>query len=249
MARILITGGIKRIGAAMARDLAEHGHDLVLQYASSGPAAEALARSLSDLGVTVHVFRADLTVTGDSQRLFNEAAEALGGIDILINNASIFEADSAEEFEESKWDTHFAIHLKAPSILAAAMAAQDGLEDGLIVNLIDQRVWRLNPNFYSYTLSKSALWTATRTLAQSLGPKIRVNAIGPGPTLQNARQSSEDFQKQVDGLLLKRGPDLKEFGATIRYLWEAKSVTGQMLALDGGQHLAWETPDLVGIKE
>ena len=121
--------------------------------------------------------------------------------------------------------------------------------EGLIVNIIDQRVWRLTPRYFSYTLSKSALWTATRTMAQALAPRIRVNAIGPGPTLANARQDAEDFDAQVDGLILGRGPSLAGFGATIRYLWEARSVTGQMIALDGGQHLAWQTPDVTGMVE
>ena len=138
----------------------------------------------------------------------------------------------------------------APSLLARDMAAAlpDGRE-GLIVNMIDQRVWALTPRFYSYTLSKSALWTATQTMAQALSPRIRVNAIGPGPTLPNERQNQSDFDRQIDGLLLKRGPALDEFGAAIRFLWEARSVTGQMIALDGGQHLAWQTPDIAGITE
>ena len=133
-----------------------------------------------------------------------------------------------------------------PARLAAALP--DGAE-GLVVNIIDQRVWRLTPRYFSYTLSKSALWTATQTLAQALAPKVRVNAIGPGPTLQSTVQAAADFAAQVDGLLLKRGPELAEFGATIRYLWQARSVTGQMIALDGGQHLAWQTPDVTGMIE
>ena len=129
------------------------------------------------------------------------------------------------------------------------MAAQQALNDGSVVNIIDQRVLRLNPSFYTYTLSKAGLWTATRTMAQSLAPRIRVNAIGPGPTMPNSRQREEDFQRQIDGLLLQRGPKLEEFGETVRYLYRTKSVTGQMIALDGGQHLAWETPDIAGIPE
>lgn len=249
MKTALITGGAKRIGAAIARDLAEHGYDLALQYVSSDTEGQTLAEELRALDVKVSLLQADLTQADECAGLFEAAKSEVGTIGVLINNASIFEADDVTEFDEALFDRHFSIHLKAPSILSAALAAQTELEDGLIINMIDQRVLRLNPNFYSYTLSKSALWTATRTLAQSLAPRVRVNAIGPGPTLQNQRQKPEDFQKQVDGLLLKRTPELSEFGATIRHLHENRSITGQMLALDGGQHLAWETPDILGIPE
>lgn len=140
--------------------------------------------------------------------------------------------------------------MKAPALLAQNFArALPAGREGLIVNMIDQRVWRPTPRYFSYALSKSTLWTATQMMAQALGPRVRVNAIGPGPTLKNARQEDSDFAAQVDGLILKRGPELPEFGATIRYLWEARSVTGQMIALDGGQHLAWQTPDVTGMTE
>jgi NAD(P)-dependent dehydrogenase (short-subunit alcohol dehydrogenase family) len=147
------------------------------------------------------------------------------------------------------WEKHFSIHLKAPALLGANIARQREVARGLIVNMIDQRVWALTPNFYSYTLSKSALWTATQTMAQEFAPKIRVNAIGPGPALPNERQSEADFDAQCKALILNHGPQLHEFGATIRYLYEMESITGQMIALDGGQHLAWATPDAVGVRE
>ncbi len=183
-------------------------------------------------------------------RLVSDAEAALGPVSLLVNNASIFKDDSATDFDWDMWESHFAVHLKAPVLLARKMAERlpEG-RDGLVVNIVDQRVWRLNPRFFSYTLSKSALWTATQTLAQALAPRVRVNAIGPGPTLPNHRQAKEDFDSQVDALLLGHGPDVAEFGATIRYLWSARSVTGQMIALDGGQHLAWETPDVAGVHE
>jgi NAD(P)-dependent dehydrogenase (short-subunit alcohol dehydrogenase family) len=179
-----------------------------------------------------------------------DATTALGPLGLVVNSASLFNYDSAEDFDWTEWDRHFAIHLKAPALLARDFAAQVPADaEGLIVNIVDQRVWRLTPRYFSYTLSKSALWTATRTLALTLAPRIRVNAIGPGPTLANARQQQSDFQAQLDGLLLRRGPALAEFGATIRYLWETRSVTGQMIAIDGGQHLAWQTPDVTGMTE
>lgn len=176
----------------------------------------------------------------------------MGPIGILVNNASVFENDSVQAFDPVLFDLHMAVHVRAPAILAQAMAAQNQslqTSGGLIVNIIDQRVLRLNPRFFSYTLSKSAQWTATQTMAQALAPAIRVNAIGPGPTLQNSRQSADDFAAQIAGLPLKHGPALSEFAATILWMWRTPSLTGQMIALDGGQHLAWETPDVAGIAE
>ena len=249
MKTALVTGGARRIGASIVKDLASHGYDVAFQYTSSEQRAETLLSELRPEEGRVVAFEADLTRAGEAQTLFESACEKLGRIDLLVNNASIFENDSVTDMREQIWDNHFAIHLKAPSQLASCLAAQSKLEQASIVNIIDQRVWRLNPNFYSYTLSKSALWTATRTLAQALAPRIRVNAIGPGPTLANQRQSEADFQQQVDALPLQKGPKLEEFGRTIRYLADTPSITGQMIALDGGQHLAWETPDIAGIKE
>ena len=248
MKTALITGGARRIGLAIAKDLAECGFNVGFQYTSSEQEAHNLEQDLQASGVRASAFESDLTDHRAAEALFDNAVSKLGPIDLLINNASIFEDDNVFQFDNELWDQHFAIHLKAPVLLAGKMAQQD-IDQGLVVNIIDQRVLRLNPNFLSYTLSKSALWTATRTLAQALAPRFRVNAIGPGPTLKNERQDSLDFEQQIDGLLLKRGPELNEFGKTIRYLYEARSVTGQMIALDGGQHLAWETPDIAGIRE
>lgn len=245
----LITGASKRIGAAIARHLAATGTGVAIHHHDSDQEAEALCGELREMGVKAVALKADLAGPGETRDLFARACDQLGPVDLLINNASIFEPDNVTDLNDALWEAHFAVHVRAPSVLAGEMAKQDGLEEGLIVNLIDQRVWRLTPNFYSYTLSKSALWTATRTLAQALSPRIRVNGIGPGPTLPNDRQEQADFDAQVEALLLKRGPDLAEFGQTVSWLWQAKSVTGQMIALDGGQHLAWETPDVSGVNE
>ncbi|MGI9400418.1 MAG: SDR family oxidoreductase, partial [Rhizobiaceae bacterium] len=157
--------------------------------------------------------------------------------------------DSAGDPDLKTWEEHMAVNVRAPALLASRIALQNDIDSGMIVNIIDQRVWALTPNYFSYTLSKSALWTATRTMALEFAPKIRVNAIGPGPTLPNVRQSQSDFDAQTEGLILKRGPKLDEFGATIRYLYGMDSITGQMIALDGGQHLAWETPDVIDANE
>lgn len=246
----LVTGGAQRIGKAIVEDLAAHGFAVAIHCNGSRAAANRLAADLAGKGAACAVVEADLTDRTAVAGLVADAESKLGPVTLLVNNASIFEDDTAADFEWDAWDRHFAIHLEAPTMLARTMAERlPAGRDGLVVNLIDQRVWRLTPRFFSYTLSKSALWTATRTLAQALAPKVRVNAIGPGPTLANERQEDDDFQRQVDALLLKRGPALDEFGNTIRWLWEARSVTGQMIALDGGQHLAWETPDVAGVAE
>lgn len=246
----LVTGGARRLGRAISIDLARHGFAVAIHYNGSRGEAEALAAGIRKEGGQAAILQGDLRDGQAAGGLVDAATAALGPLGLVVNNASLFEDDSATDFDEAVWDAHFAVHVKAPAIIARnfARSLAEGRE-GLIVNIIDQRVWRLTPRFFSYTLSKSALWTATRTMAQALAPRIRVNAIGPGPTLANDRQDEVDFERQTGALLLERGPDLAEFGATIRYLWEARSVTGQMIALDGGQHLAWETPDVAGVAE
>lgn len=246
----LVTGGARRIGKAIVEDLSAHGFAVAIHCNGSRDEADALASDLARSGARAAVVQADLADRAALPRIVEEAARQLGPVRLLINNASVFEDDAATDFEWDVWDRHFAVHVEAPAFLARSFAEQlpEG-EKGLVVNLIDQRVWALTPRFFSYTLSKSALWTATQTLAQALGPHVRVNAIGPGPTLPNSRQGDHDFQTQIDALILKRGPGLADFGTTIRWLWELESVTGQMIALDGGQHLAWETPDVSGVAE
>lgn len=246
----LVTGGAKRIGRAIATDLSAHGFAVAIHCNGSRTEADDLAAYLARRGGKAAVVQADLSDRSALTRIFSDVQVQLGPVQLLVNNASVFEDDTATDFDWDVWDQHFAVHVEAPAFLARSLAQQLPTgRKGLVVNLIDQRVWALTPRFFSYTLSKSALWTATQTLAQALGPDIRVNAIGPGPTLPNSRQDTRDFQAQVDALILKRGPDLGDFGATIRWLWEMKSVTGQMIALDGGQHLAWETPDVSGVAE
>ncbi|TPJ08626.1 SDR family oxidoreductase [Mesorhizobium sp. B2-7-3] len=246
----LVTGGAKRIGKAIVEDLASHGFAVAIHSNRSHDAADALAAGINRSGGRAAVVAADLTDMDAVGDLVGQAEAALGPISLLVNNASLFVDDSVEDFDWRAWDRHFAIHLKTPALLAQnfARSLPEG-QDGLIVNIIDQRVWRPTPRYFSYALSKSALWTQTQMLAQALGPRIRVNAIGPGPTLKNVRQNDSDFNAQVAGLILRRGPELPEFGATIRYLWQARSVTGQLIALDGGQHLAWQTPDVTGMAE
>ncbi|MEI1250651.1 SDR family oxidoreductase [Rhizobium aouanii] len=246
----LITGAAKRIGRAIAEDLAANGFSVAIHANGSIGEAEALVAELRQKGYRAIALQADLSDLGETGELITRASEALGPLDLLVNNASVFQHDSARSFNAASWALHFDLHVRAPSILAAAFAQQMPAEAaGLIVNIIDQRVWALRPSFYSYTLSKSALWTATQTLAQALAPRIRVNAIGPGPSMPSERQAMEDFQAQVSALILQRGPALEEFGQTIRFLYDTPSITGQMIALDGGQHLAWQTPDVAEITE
>jgi len=247
---VLVTGGAQRIGRAIVEDLSRAGFGVAIHCNRSRVEAAGLAQAIIAAGGRAAVVEADLTNPSAAAGLVRETGALLGPIQILVNNASLFERDEIGDCDWRTWDDHFAIHLKAPVALTKALADNLPSEaDGLVVNLIDQRVLRPNPTYFSYTLSKSALWTATVTMAQALAPRIRVNAIGPGPAFMNKRQQASDFAAQVDGLLLKRGPELGEFGATIRYLWQARSVTGQLIALDGGQHLAWETPDVTGMVE
>jgi NAD(P)-dependent dehydrogenase (short-subunit alcohol dehydrogenase family) len=247
---VLVTGGARRIGRAIVEDLAAHGFAVAIHYNRSRGAAERLAVEIRGRGGRAVTVGADLTDSAAAERLVTAAVKAIGPLGLLVNNASIFAADALLDFDEEVWDRHFAIHVKAPAVLARCFATLlPGAGSGLIVNIIDQRVWKLTPQYFSYSLSKSALWSATRTMAQALAPRVRVNAIGPGPTFASERQQPADFAAQLEGLILGHGPRPEEFGKTIRYLWEAESVTGQMLALDGGQHLAWQTPDVTGMVE
>ena len=245
----LVTGGAKRIGAAIARGLGKAGFTVAIHYRSSANEAAELANEIGRDGGKAAIFQADLAEVSACDALIDEVSAQLGPVRLLVNNASAFEPDSPDAPDWAKWDKHFDIHLKAPVALTSRFAARlPAADDGLVVNVIDQRVWRLNPRFFSYTLSKSALWAATQTMAQGLAPRVRVNALGPGPTIKNDRQSDADFRQQTDSVILGHGPTLEEFTRTILYLWEAKSVTGQLIAIDGGQHLAWETQDVTGVE-
>ena len=243
----LVTGAAKRIGRAIVEDLAAHGFGVIIHCNQSGDEAEHLVSTIRDQGGRAALIKADLTDRAAVDTLIQKAATLAGPIDLLVNNASTFEPDMADDFSWEVWGRHFALHVEAPVLLTRrfAEALPEG-RDGLVVNIVDQRVWKPTPRFFSYSLSKSTLWDATRTMAQSFAPRIRVNAIGPGPTLANVRQSAADFRAQTESVLLGHGPSLGEFGSTIRYLWEARSVTGQLIAIDGGQHLAWQTPDVTG---
>ncbi|MCD2177685.1 SDR family oxidoreductase [Rhizobium sp. C1] len=246
----LVTGGARRIGRAICDGLANLGFSIAVHANSSLDEAESFAHSLRDSGIDAVALQADLRSEEATLNLIRQANQRLGGLGVIVNNASVFQPDWVTDFERETWDSHFDVHVRAPSILAGEFGRLLGVQEkGLIVNIIDQRVWAPTPNYYSYMLSKAAMLMATKTMAMSLAPRIRVNAIGPGPTLPNTRQTQADFEKQTSALLLGKGPDLSEFARTIAYFHGAPSVTGQMIALDGGQHLAWETPDVAGLAE
>lgn len=251
----LITGAANRIGKAMANDLAKAGTPVCIHYRSSDAAARQTVEAITDAGGRAAMVQGDLLNDDDVQGLVARAADALGEpIKCVVNNASLFEGDAVGSLTPDLFKAHFGVHATAPALLADQLVNQLPADaEGLIVNIIDQRVWQLTPNFVSYTASKFALWGLTQTLAQAFAQstqgRVRVNAIGPGPTLSNDRQADEDFAKQIAGVPLKQGPDLDAFAATLTYLWQMKSITGQMIALDGGQHLGWETPDVVGVNE
>ncbi|AZV79578.1 SDR family oxidoreductase [Parasedimentitalea marina] len=255
--RALVTGAGKRLGRVMALRLAEHGYDVAVHYNSSQHEAENTVGEICALGRRAAAVRADLLSEDEAQGLLPAASQALGGpITCLVNNASIFEHDSAITASRESWDRHMGSNLRAPFVLIQNMAAQDldvsvdangePLSGGLVVNMIDQRVRKLTPNFFSYTLAKSALWTLTQTAAQALAPQLRVNAIGPGPTLAGPRQSLDDFGHQRAQTVLQRGANPSDVAAALAYLLEARAVTGQLICVDGGQHLSWKTPDAMG---
>lgn len=239
----LITGAAKRIGRAIALDLAANGWTVAVHYnASEKEAAEVCAQIERDGGRAVPV-RADLAHEEECVALVGRAVDAVGPLGCLINNASIFEKDSPETATRESWDAHMQVNLRAPFVLIQRFAAQIP-EDagGEVVNVIDQRVWKLTGAFTSYTVSKAALWTLTRTLALALAPRIRVNAVGPGPTLPSVRQTDEQFQRQWEAVPLSRQVFPEEICDAIRFILDAPSMTGQMIALDGGQHLGWAPP-------
>ncbi len=236
----LVTGAARRIGRAVCLALAQDGWALGLHYNRSAAEAESLADEVAALGGRAVTLQADLAVEADAAGLVPRAVEAIGPLGCLVNNASTFELDLAETATRETWDTHLEPNLRAPFVLSQAFArALPEQNGGLIVNLIDQRVWNLTPYFVSYTLSKSGLWTLTRTLALALAPRIRVNAVGPGPCLPSPRQTQEQFERQCARMPLGRGTTPEEIAAAVRFVIEAKAMTGQMIALDGGQHLGW----------
>lgn len=255
----LVTGAGARLGRSMALALAAEGHDVAVHYASSADGAEATAAAIRALGRKAVTLQADLLDEAATAALLPRAADALEApITVLVNNASIFERDTIETATRESWDRHMESNLRAPFVLTQALAGQvpeprpdargEPVASGLVVNMIDQRVRKLTPDFMSYTIAKMGLWAFTRTAAQALAPRVRVNAIGPGPTLQGSRQTAENFARQRAATILERGADPDDINRALLYFLSAPAVTGQLICVDGGQHLAWQTPDVLGVE-
>ena len=257
--RALVTGAGKRLGRAMALYLAGRGYDVAVHYASSKAEADAVVAEITAMGRRAVALHADLLIESETETLVARAIIALGGpLTLLINNASIFEHDSLQSATRTSWDRHIESNLRAPFVLSQAFAAQaphalpddqgEPMAQAMILNMIDQRVLKLTPEFMSYTIAKMGLWALTQTSAQALAPHVRVNAIGPGPTLIGTRQSLDHFTKQRASTVLERGVNARDITAALGYFLDAPAVTGQLLCVDGGQHLAWKTPDVLGLE-
>lgn len=239
----LVTGGARRIGRAICSALARDGWTVGIHCNRSTDEAEALRREIAATGGTAYVVAADLGRDDAADRIFAAAVSAGGPVTCLVNNASVFERDDIATATAASWDLHMETNLRAPFLLSQAMAAGLGGVAGNIVNVIDQRAVNLSPGFLSYTVSKAGLWALTRALALALAPRVRVNAIGPGPTLPSPRQSDAQFAAQAARVPLGHGASAQEIADGVRYILSATAMTGQMIALDGGQHLGWDTPD------
>ena len=247
---VLVTGAAKRLGRAIALHLGRAGWSVAVHYNKSQAEAEETVSILHEMGVHAAALNADLSLEDDTQRLVARANQAVGPLTALVNNASVFESDTLATMTRESWDKHIETNLRAPLVLAQNFAEQlPTTAEGAIVNLLDQRLLKPTPQFLSYGVSKAGLHWLTVTLAQSLAPRIRVNAVAPGPTLRNARQSEAHFKRQQASTILGRGALPEDVAAATQYLLEARAVTGQMIAVDGGQHLVWRTPDVTGVME
>lgn len=257
--RALVTGAGARLGQAMALYLGTRGYDVVVHYAGSEAGAADTVAQIRAMGRHAVALQADLLDERATQALLPAAASALGGpITCLVNNASIFEYDTITSATRESWDRHLGSNLRAPFVLTQALADQapnatidengEPLAGSLVINMLDQRVHKLTPEFMTYTIAKMALWAFTQTAAQALAPHVRVNGIGPGPTLQGHRQSKTHFEQQRASTVLGRGANASDITAALGYFLDAPAVTGQMISVDGGQHLGWQTPDVLGVE-
>lgn len=245
----LVTGAARRIGLAIAEHLGGHGYKVVLHCSAASHAeAKGVVARLAKQGIAAAIVVGDLAEAAAPAQIIAEAGQAFGSLGLLVNSAAVFDEDSAFAIDLRLWEQHFAVNLRAPVLLAQAFVQQvPAGSEAAIVNIIDQRVLRPTPGFFSYGLTKSALWAATRSMAQAFAPlQIRVNGVGPGPVLPNTPQGAEGFAAEVAGLPLKHAVAPEDIAAAVLYLAQARSVTGQMIAVDSGQHIAGEAPDAAG---
>ena len=247
--KIIITGGATRIGAAISKKLSGPGIEMVIHYNKSKSSAEKLKKELSKSETKVYLVKGDLSKEKDVKKIVKFAKSKLKYFDCLVNNASLFENDKIENFTTNSWGRHLRTNLRAPALLSKEFAKNTKSSNNNIINIIDQRIFKLTPFFFSYTISKTGLYTLTKTSAMSLAPNIRVNGIAPGPTLKNKKQTEKHFRKQYLATPLKRQVDLKEICNAIDFLINNRSITGQVLAIDSGQNLNWQTPDIMSAKE
>mgnify|MGYP006107942671 FL=1 len=247
--KIIITGGATRIGAAIAKSLADYGTAITIHYNKSKGNALKLKKELESLGSEVYLLKADLNNLKQIQALLNIAYKKMKGLNCLINNASLFESDNLQNFTDKSFTKHLNVNLKAPAILIQNFKRLLKNSEGNVINIIDQRVEKLTPYFFSYTLSKSSLVTLTKTAAMKLAPNIKVNAISPGPTLKNLRQSESHFKKQWKSVLLKKKVKLESICDGVKFLMKNENITGEIINIDSGQRLAWNTPDIINVKE
>jgi len=247
--KIIITGGATRIGAAIAKKLSGPNREILIHYNKSKTKAEILKRQLEKNNTKVYLVKGDLSKEKDINKILKFAKSKLKYFDCLINNASLFENDKLDNFTKNSWDNHINTNLKAPALLSKGFSKNIKKGNNNIINIIDQRVFKLTPFFFSYTLSKTGLYTLTKTSAMSLSPNVRVNGIAPGPTIKNIRQSEKHFKKQYLATPLKRQVDVNEICNAVDFFIKNRSITGQVLAIDSGQNMNWQTPDIIGTKE
>ena len=247
--KIIITGGATRIGAAIAKKLSGPNKEILIHYNKSKIKAEILKKQLEKNNTKVYLVKGDLSKEKDINKILKFAKSKLKYFDCLINNASLFENDKLDNFTKNSWDNHINTNLKAPALLSKGFSKNIKKGNNNIINIIDQRVFKLTPFFFSYTLSKTGLYTLTKTSAMSLSPDVRVNGIAPGPTIKNIRQSEKHFKKQYLATPLKRQVDVNEICNAVDFFIKNRSITGQVLAIDSGQNMNWQTPDIIGTKE
>jgi len=247
--KIIITGGATRIGAAIAKKLSGKEIEILIHYNKSKSKAENLKKELQKKGSKVFLVRGDLSKENDVNKIIKFAKSKLKFFDCLINNASLFENDKIENFTTDSWGKHLRTNLRTPALLSKAFARNIKGKNNNIINIIDQRVFKLTPFFFSYTISKTGLYTLTKTSAMSFAPNIRVNGVAPGPTLKNKRQSEKHFKKQYMATPLKRKVDVEQICSAVEFFIKNRSITGQVISIDSGQSLNWQTPDIMGGKE